>query len=196
MLSDKHEYEMDGVTGTWDYSTLPSNVKLGRGCFIERRDSFERYRSLRDFGLVLGDRVKVYTWTTFNIEPTGLLMVGSDCILVGAVFMCAEQITIGKRVTISYNTTIADCDFHPMDPDERRRDAVANSPFGDKSSRPTIITQPVEIADDVWIGIGAIILKGVKVGKDARIGAGAVVTRDVPDGARVFGNPAIRAEDA
>ena len=56
--------------------------------------------------------------------------------------------------------------------------------------------QPIEIADDVWIGIGAIILKGVKIGKDVRIGAGAVVTHDVPNGARVFGNPAIKAEDA
>jgi acetyltransferase-like isoleucine patch superfamily enzyme len=190
------EFLVDEVTGRWDYSLLPSNVKLGASCLIERKSSFERYRSIRQAGLVLGDRVKVYTWTTFNIEPNGQLVVGSDCILVGAVFMCAEQITIGKRVTISYNVTIADCDFHPMDPDERKRDAVANSPFGDKSSRPTIITQPVEIADDVWVGIGAIILKGVKIGKGARIGAGAVVTRDVSEGARVFGNPAIGAEDA
>ena len=36
--------------GTWDYSTLPSNVKLGTDCFIERRDRLERYRSLRDAG--------------------------------------------------------------------------------------------------------------------------------------------------
>ena len=121
-------------------------------------------------------------------------MVGSDCILVGAAFMCAERIAIGKRVILSYNVTIADSDFHPMDPAERRRDAVANSPFGNKSNRPMIITQPVEIADDVWIGIGAIILKGVRIGKGAQVGAGAVISRDVPEGARVFGNPATRAE--
>jgi acetyltransferase-like isoleucine patch superfamily enzyme len=187
---------VSAVTGGWDYSTLPINVRLGKNCFIERNSSFERYRSRRDLGLVLGDRVKVYTWTTFNIEPEGQLVVGSDSILVGAVFMCAERIKIGERVTISYNVTIADCDFHPLDVDERRRDAVAISPSGDKNDRPTVITQPVAIADDVWIGIGAIILKGVKIGKHARIGAGAVVTRDVPDGAHVFGNPAIRAEDA
>lgn len=184
------------LTGRWDYSTLPANVRLGHDCFIERKSSFERYRSDREVGLVLGDRVKVYTWTTFNIEPSGQLVVGSDCILVGAVFMCAEQITVGKRVTISYNVTIADCDFHPMDPAERRRDAVANSPFGDKSSRPSIVTQMVEIADDVEIGIGAIILKGVRIGKGAQIGPGAVITRNVPKGARAFGNPAVISEDA
>jgi acetyltransferase-like isoleucine patch superfamily enzyme len=51
-------------------------------------------------------------------------------------------------------------------------------------------TRPVTIADDVWIGIGAIVLKGVRIGRGARIAAGAVVTRDVPEGAMVAGNPA------
>lgn len=46
------------------------------------------------------------------------------------------------------------------------------------------------IEDDVWIGIGAIILKGVTIGEGARIAAGAVVTRDVAKRAQVAGNPA------
>ena len=46
------------------------------------------------------------------------------------------------------------------------------------------------IEDDVWIGIGAIVLKGVRIGKDARIAAGSVVTTNVPPGATVVGNPA------
>jgi acetyltransferase-like isoleucine patch superfamily enzyme len=48
----------------------------------------------------------------------------------------------------------------------------------------------VVIEDDVWIGIGAIILKGVLVGRGARVGAGAIVTSDVPPEATVVGNPA------
>ena len=182
-------FNLDDVTGTWALSDLPANVKLGRDCFIERKSSFDRYRSHLDSGLVLGDRVRVYTWTTFNIEPKGRLVVGSDCILVGAVFMCAECITIGERVILSYNVTIADCDFHPIDLAERRRDAVANAPFGDKTNRARLVAEPVNIGDDVWIGVGAIILKGVNIGKGVRIGAGAVITRNVPEGARVFGNP-------
>ena len=117
-----------------------------------------------------------------------------DSTLVGAVFMCAESIRLGRRVIVSYNVTIADSDFHPLDPEERKRDAMANAPEGDKSRRPAIISKPVVIEDDVWIGIGAMILKGVQVGRGARIGAGAVVTRDVPAGATVTGNPARPAE--
>jgi acetyltransferase-like isoleucine patch superfamily enzyme len=178
------------ITGAWDHGALPSNVRIGSGCFLERRGSFKRFRSERDPGLVLGDRVSVYAWTTFNVEPTGQVLVGSDSVLVGAVLMCAERIRIGERVVVSYNVTIADSDFHPVDPELRRQDALANEPGGDRSARPPIETGPVEIEDDAWIGIGAIVLKGVRVGRGARVGAGAVVTSDVPPGASVAGNPA------
>lgn len=40
--------------------------------------------------------------------------------------------------------------------------------------------QPVVIEDDVWIGAGAIILKGVTIGRGSVISAGAVVRKDVP----------------
>lgn len=49
---------------------------------------------------------------------------------------------------------------------------------------------PVSIADDVWIGAGAIILPGVSIGEGSIVGAGAVVTRDVPPYTVVGGVPA------
>jgi acetyltransferase-like isoleucine patch superfamily enzyme len=182
--------EIDDITGAWDYTSLPANVRIGAGCFLERKFSFSRFRSTQDSGFVLGDRVRVYTWSMFNVEPAGCIEVGDDSTLVGAVFMCAQQILIGRRVIVSYNVTIADCDFHPHDPEERKKDAIANAPFGDRSNRPPLITRPVVIKDNAWIGIGAIILKGVTIGAGARVGAGAVITHDVPPGASVFGNPA------
>jgi len=180
----------DDIMGNWDYTTLPSNVRIGQGCWFERRSSFARFNSEQQPGLIIGDRVQIYTWTTFNVETTGSLEIGDDSVLVGPVFMCAGRIQVGRRVILSYNVTIADSDFHPLDPAERRLDAIANAPFGDRSRRPNIISLPVVIGDDVRVGIGAIILKGVTIGHGASIGAGAVVSRDVPAGARVEGNPA------
>jgi acetyltransferase-like isoleucine patch superfamily enzyme len=178
------------ITGGWSYSMLPNNVKVGRECWLERYESFAKFRSQCKPGLSLGDRVRVYTWTSFNIEPTGRVEIGDDSILVGAVFMCADQIRVGCRVTISYQVTLADSDFHPIEPDLRRQDAIANCPYGDKSLRPSYVSSAIEIGDDVWIGIGAIILKGVIIGNGARVQAGTVVTSDIAAGVTVAGNPA------
>lgn len=182
--------EFDDIKGSWNYEELPLNIIVGEECWFERKQSFERFRNELDLGLKIGNRVKVYTWTTFNVEPNGLLEIGDDSILVGAIFMCADHIKIGKRVIVSYNVTIADSDFHPVNPDERMRDAIANAPYGNKKQRPLLITKPVIIEDDAWIGIGAIILKGIRIGQGARVEAGTIVTSDVPAGATVRGNPA------
>ena len=42
------------------------------------------------------------------------------------------------------------------------------------------IIEPIVIEDDVWLGMGVIVLPGVRIGKGSVIGAGSVVTRDVP----------------
>jgi virginiamycin A acetyltransferase len=49
---------------------------------------------------------------------------------------------------------------------------------------------PIIVEDEVWMGMGAIILSGVKIGKGAIIGAGAVVTKDIPPYSIAAGNPA------
>ena len=69
----------------------------------------------------LGDGVRVHHGTAFGVEAGGTVEVGDGSILAGVVFMCAERITLGSCVVASYNVTIADCDFHPLDPDLRRR---------------------------------------------------------------------------
>lgn len=183
-------FDLRTVTGAWDYGALPANVRLGRGCWIERPQSFERFRSTRMPGAVLGDGVIVYGWTVFNVEPSGAVTVGEGSILVGAIFMCHQRIEVGRGVVLSYEVTIADSDFHPRDPAQRRRDAEASAPFAGPIERPEIDSRPVRIGDGAWIGIGAIILKGAQIGAGARVGAGAVVTRDVPANATVEGNPA------
>jgi acetyltransferase-like isoleucine patch superfamily enzyme len=187
--------EMDELRGTWDYEELPANVRLGECCYVERLDSFLRYSSKQDPGVVLGDGVQVYTWSQFNVDSGGVVEVGEDSILVGAIFMCAERISIGRRVVVSYHVTIADSDFHPLNLKERRLDTLANVPGGDRGERPPLECAPVRIDDDVHIGIGSIILKGVHIGAGAVIGAGSVVTHDVPAGARMAGNPARIVED-
>ena len=49
---------------------------------------------------------------------------------------------------------------------------------------------PVQIGNDVWVGAGAVILRGVSIGHGAIIAANAVVTRDVEPYEIVGGVPA------
>jgi len=83
-------------------------------------------------------------------------------------------VTIGRRVMISVNCSISSV-THPVRMMNRQ---AAPLEF-----------KPVTIGDDVWIGMGAIILPGVTIGDGAVIGAGAVVVRDVPERTVVVGNP-------
>ena len=48
----------------------------------------------------------------------------------------------------------------------------------------------ISIGNDVWIGAGAIILKGVEIGDHSIVAAGSVVTKYIPENAIVAGNPA------
>jgi len=62
---------------------------------------------------------------------------------------------------------------------------ISNDPESDTFSKGA-----VEIANDVWIGSGAVILSGVHIGDGAVIAASAVVTKDVPAYAVAAGVPA------
>jgi sugar O-acyltransferase (sialic acid O-acetyltransferase NeuD family) len=48
----------------------------------------------------------------------------------------------------------------------------------------------VRVGECTLVGAGSVVLPGVKIGKECVIGAGSVVVRDVPDYAKVAGNPA------
>lgn len=110
--------------------------------------------------------------------PSACIIVGRDCGLTGAVLVAAERIELGDRVLLGANVVVIDTDFHPLDPEMRRREPTRG------------VHAPVVIEDDVFVGTQALILKGVRIGRGAVVGAGSVVTRDVPSRAVVAGNPA------
>jgi len=56
----------------------------------------------------------------------------------------------------------------------------------------------IVVGDNVFIGLGAIILAGVTIGSNCVVGAGSVVTKDIPDNSIYAGMPAkfIKSTDA
>lgn len=167
---------------------IPSSVRIGPGSVISGDHSFARFRGERVPAVTIGNQCTM-DGVHFAVGPAGEVRIGDFCFFSSAILLCELELVIGNHVSIGWNVTIADSDFHPLSPAERMEDAIACSPLG-KTARPRIETRRVQIDDDVWIGPNAAILKGVHIGAGAMIEPGSVVTRDVPAGARVLGNPA------
>jgi acetyltransferase-like isoleucine patch superfamily enzyme len=102
--------------------------------------------------------------------------------------VCAESVSIGSDVLISWGVTIVDHNSHSVRFSERSRDQIE---WRDgKKDWSTVKIAPVVIHDKAWIGFNAIVLKGVTIGEGAVVGAGSVVTKDVAPWTIVAGNPA------
>lgn len=68
--------------------------------------------------------------------------------------------------------------------------AKINMGYHTPEERQDLISAPVVIGNNVWIGSNATILPGVTIGDNAVVAAGAVVTKDVPVNTVVAGVPA------
>ena len=175
--------------GRWANGELPANVRVGTNTLISGDYAFKRFRSPCNPALMIGAHCTM-DGVHFALGEEGRVEIGDYCYFTNAVLLCELELRIGSYVVIGWNAVIADTDFHPLAPAERIADAVACSPLGKGRPRPAIVSRPVIIEDDVWIGPNATILKGVRIGAGAFIEAGALLTRDVPPRSRVLGNPA------
>jgi acetyltransferase-like isoleucine patch superfamily enzyme len=133
-------------------------------------------------------------WSDVTIE-------GSASVDDGVVLLCSgsakkDKLIIRRGTYVNRYTMFDACDrievgCHCMiGPHCYITDHDHGHQTGSLVSKQPLVSAPVRIGDDVWIGAGAIILKGVNIGDGALIGAGAVVTSDVPASAKFVGVPA------
>lgn len=135
--------------------------------------------------IYIGNKVRINSSPNYNPighQRTNIQVLGGNLIIGDDVGMshvsitCTSEIRIGDRVLLGSGVKIFDTDFHALNGVSKTR-------------------APIEIGNDVFIGTGAIILKGVKIGNGAVIGAGAVITRNVPENEIWAGNPAKRIRE-
>ncbi len=120
-----------------------------------------------------------------KIEPCVVFM-GFNNITIGDDFEASgfstiravdEPITIGNKVLLGPMCAIIGANHGTEEIDVPMQDQPQ-------------VSAPVRIADNVWIGAGAVIMPGVEIGEGAIVAAGAVVTKNVPARAIAAGVPA------
>lgn len=127
-----------------------------------------------------GNNVKFFPVNSYFSYYT--ISLGYDVYIgPGANFSSNTSITIGNKVIFGPNVCIMGGDHNTSVIGKYMYDVHEKLPENDK---------PVIIENDVWIGAGAIILKGVIIGKGSVIAAGSVVNKNVRPYTIVGGVPA------
>ena len=118
------------------------------------------------------DTVRVFAPLNINYGPG--VRFGNDCFLnFGCTLLSIGGITIEDGVFIGPQCVLA-TEYHPEEP----------------ATRHTLLTKPIVVKRNAWLGANVTVLAGVTIGENAIVAAGSVVTKDVPDNMVVAGSPA------
>ena len=172
--------------------SIPASTRLLRKFAVRFLASPEDRKYLQ-----VGENCLLNAAVTFE-STAGFVEIGDRCYIgTDTQIISRSRITIGSDVTMAWGITIYDHNSHSLDWRQRQRvvahfferyggaDCFASLDWSGVSAAPIVIR------DRVWIGFGAVILKGVTIGEGAVVGACSVVARNVEPYTVVAGNPAV-----
>ena len=163
-------------------STEQASVQIGRGVTfnVPVRGSGQGVIRIGDgtcLGQAAGFRLGSGEVSLYTATAQAEIVIGRNGFLNNNVSIGAvEKVVVGDDCLIGACVSIADCDFHDIDPKTRRQ-----------SQGPT---RPVIIGQNVWLGTGVAVLKGVTIGDNSVVGTMSVVTKSIPANCVAAGNPA------
>ena len=102
----------------WFAGRIPINVVAGEGTVIDSSFCFKHFYSKRDVGLRVGRCTTIWR-ASLAADEEGVIEIGDYCYIANASLVCSERIRIGSHVMIADGVTIADSDFHPLEPAAR-----------------------------------------------------------------------------
>ena len=127
----------------------------------------------------ISNLIGLYQRTIIIARGRGRVKIGSHVGISGSTIYARELIEIGDYTVVGANCKIFDNDFHSLNPEERKKDIYDN-----------LVTRPVKIGENVFIGCNSIILKGTEIGDNCVVGAGSVVHGRFGPDCTIAGNPA------
>jgi acetyltransferase-like isoleucine patch superfamily enzyme len=173
----------DKISSCYKYTTS-INVSFYYDAVISNQQ-FDKTKIIIESGTHINGTLLVFGYG-------GKIKIGENC-YVGdhSRIWSGENIVIGNNVLISHGVNIMDTNAHEIDSEMRAEGFIKTFEFGTNYLKDRVLTSPIVIHDNVWIGFNSIILKGVTINEGAIISAGSVVTKDVPAFTIVAGNPAV-----
>lgn len=182
----KLKFVLNGVSSKaircWGYVELRffdnACVKIGSSNF----SGHDQLWASDDSVIEINNGFRCEKYVRLNTFGDGHLKIGRN-VYVGpfSLIDVINDVAIGDGVLISSHVRIIDSD-HGTD----RNEVIVSQKYS---------SEPIKIGNDVWIGTGAVILKGVTIGEGAIIGAGSVITKDVDPYAVYAGVPARKIRD-
>lgn len=174
------------------------NINIHESSILIKKECLDFRVSVEDRKYVsIGEKCIINAKFIFE-TPKGEVIIGNNVQLGGVIFISKDRIEIGNDVTMAWDIIIYDHNSHSTNWDERKNDnsQVYNDYINCNGNNivnkdwTNVKTASVKIGDKVWIGFGAVILKGVNIGEGAVVGARSVVTKDIEPWTVVGGNPA------
>ena len=123
----------------------------------------------------LGSHSVIEAFSVIN-NGVGPVLIGDRC-TVGIGSVVIGPVTIGTDVIIAQHVVLSGLNHSYEDVSRSIREQP-------------VVTRPLVIVDECWIGANVVITAGVTIGRHSVVAGGSVVTRNVPPYSVVGGNPA------
>ncbi len=162
------------------YSLIMTKITMRQARFVRRPIYIRGRKSLTGCNDLTTGR-----FCRFDLEGTKqTLFIGDNCEIGDMTHIVAhEKVEIGKNVLIASKCFISDTNHGVYKGDNQ--DGPDKMP-----NKRKLVTRPVKIGNNVWIGENVVILAGAEIGDGCVIGANSMVKGLIPEHAIAAGSPA------